>query len=212
MEPRSTSTTACISIKLATAWLAAALLWGCATSPPPFRWVDEIPLGNEDPSIYRVSVHDVISIRVWDHAAMSTERTRVRDDGKVSLPFLKDVAVAGMTPNELSEKLQKELLSFIVDPIVTVVLEESAAMSVSVVGEVEGTGTYQMERTAGVLQAIAAAGGLTRYADRDSIYVLRRLWPTAAPVRIRFRYRDLASGGTQAAAFLLKTGDVIVVE
>ncbi|HWV38902.1 MAG TPA: polysaccharide biosynthesis/export family protein [Vulgatibacter sp.] len=162
--------------------------------------------------MYRIAARDVISVRVWNQESMGMERARVREDGKISLPFLKDVSVVGMTPNELSEKLQKELVSLIVEPIVTVTLEEPAPLNVSVIGEVATAGAFTMPRPAGVLQAIAAAGGLTPYADRDSIYVLRRLAPAIPPTRIRFRYRDLTSGGTPAAAFLLKSGDVVVVE
>jgi len=186
-------------------------LQGCATSAP-YRWVDDAPAGHEDPNVYRIAARDVISVRVWNQESMGMERARVREDGKISLPFLKDVSVVGMTPNELSEKLQKELVSLIVEPIVTVTLEEPAPLNVSVIGEVATAGAFTMPRPAGVLQAIAAAGGLTPYADRDSIYVLRRLAPAIPPTRIRFRYRDLTSGGTPAAAFLLKSGDVVVVE
>jgi len=194
---------------LALAWLLA----GCATTSVPYLWVDEYVGPEADPGVYRIAARDVIGVRVWNHEAMSVERARVREDGRISLPFLKDVEVAGLTPNELSERLQQALVSLIVDPVVTVTLEEPALLNVSVLGEVATPGAFTMPRPAGVLHAIAAAGGLTEYADRDEIYVLRRLSPTsAAPTRIRFRYADLTSGGTNAAAFLLQTGDVVVVE
>ena len=194
---------------LALAWLLA----GCATTSVPYLWVDEYVGPEADPGVYRIAARDVIGVRVWNHEAMSVERARVREDGRISLPFLKDVEVAGLTPNELSERLQQALVSLIVDPVVTVTLEEPALLNVSVLGEVATPGAFTMPRPAGVLAAIAAAGGLTEYADRDEIYVLRRLSPTsAAPTRIRFRYADLTSGGTNAAAFLLQTGDVVVVE
>ncbi|AKU89845.1 polysaccharide biosynthesis/export family protein [Vulgatibacter incomptus] len=194
--------------------LIACLAWGvlgCA-STSPYKWVDDIPGGRDDPAVYRLGVRDVISVRVWNQESMSVERARVREDGRISLPFLKDVRVAGLTPNELGDRLQTELVSFIVDPVVTVTLDEPAALDVSVVGEVTTTGVYAIHNPAGVLHAIAAAGGLTQFADRDSIFVLRRLSPAIPPTRIRFRYRDLTSGGTRAADFLLQSGDVVVVE
>jgi polysaccharide export outer membrane protein len=190
-----------------------ALVATACTTTAPFRWVDDLSASDDDPGVYRIAARDVISVRVWNQAPMSVERARVREDGRISLPFLKDVAVAGMTPNEVSEKLQRELVSFIVDPLVTVTLEQPATLNVSVLGEVAGPGAFNVERPAGVLHAIATAGGLTEYADRDGIYVLRRLDPSrSAPTRIRFRYGDLTSGGTRAASFLLQSGDIVVVE
>ena len=191
--------------------LAELSLQGCASSLP-YVWVDETPAGHDDPDEYRLSVRDVISVRVWNQDAISTERVRVREDGRISLPFLRDVGVVGMTLNDLSDRLQKDLQAFIVDPIVTVTLVEPGPLSVSVLGEVTTNGTYSMLRPSGVLQAIAAAGGVSHYADLEGIYVLRRVKPSAPPVRIRFRYRDLSSGGTRAAGFLLQSGDIVVVE
>jgi polysaccharide export outer membrane protein len=154
----------------------------------------------------------VISVRVWNQESMSLERARVREDGKISLPFLKDVEVVGFTPNEIGESLQRSLEPFIVDPIVTVTLEEPAPLGVSVLGEVTAAGSFILDRPAGVLHAIAAAGGLNQYADREAIYVLRRVSLGIPPMRIRFRYQDLILGGNRASAFLLQSGDVVVVE
>lgn len=201
-------------------WFATPLLFlasapalpGCASSHA-YVWVDDLHLDERIESGYRIAARDVISVRVWNHEAMSVERARVREDGKISLPFLKDVPVAGLTPNELTERLQEALVSYIVTPVVTVTLEEPAPIHVSVLGEVATPGAYTLPRPAGVLQAIASAGGLTGYADRDGIYVLRRLTEESpAPTRIRFRYRDLTGGSTAAAGFLLRHGDVVVVE
>ena len=192
--------------------LLALFFASCATSHAPYRWVDDLPAADE-PAIYRIAARDVISVRVYNQEAMSLERARVRDDGRISLPFLKDVAAAGLTPNELGEELQHALVSVIVDPVVTVTLEEPASLTVPVLGEVATPGTFSLQRSSGVLHALAAAGGLTQYAGYENIYVLRRLDPKSrAPTRIRFRYLDLTSGGTAAAGFLLQSGDVVVVE
>lgn len=191
---------------------AASLELGCATGAT-YRWVDDLPTAEGPGPEYRIAHRDVLGIRVWNQEAMSLARARVREDGKISLPFLQDVVAVGLTPGALGKRLQEALVSVIVDPVVTVTLEEPAQLDVSVLGEVTRAGAFSIPRPAGVLHAIAAAGGLTAYAERDGIYVLRRLDPSSpAPMRIRFRYRDLTSGGTAAAGFLLESGDVVVVE
>jgi len=149
-------------------------------------------------SEYRISPGDVISVRVFNQDSMSSLHTRVRDDGKVSIPFLQDVDVAGSTPNE-------------VNPVVTVTVDEFRPLRVSVVGEVARPGQYELERGAGVLAALAAAGGLTDYAHRDALFVLRTGADGKAQ-RIRFRYASLIEGEKPAAIFHLRAGDVVVAE
>jgi polysaccharide biosynthesis/export protein len=194
--------------------LAGALL-ACA-SHRPFLWVEDVPPAKqpEDPE-YRIAAGDVLGVRVWNQESMSTPRARVRDDGKVSLPFLQDVQAAGMTLSELSARLSVRLKTYVQSPVVTVTLEERRALRVPVLGEVAHAGTYELQQEAGVLEALAMAGGLTQWARRDGIYVLRYgYWADGnpEPARIRFRYDRLAGGAAPAATFKLRPGDVVVVE
>jgi polysaccharide export outer membrane protein len=69
-------------------------------------------------------------------------------------------------------------------------------------------GTVAIERNAGLLQALANAGGLTETASRDDIYVLRS---TPVPRRIRFTY-ELLTKNPPTSTFRLRPGDVVVVE
>jgi polysaccharide export outer membrane protein len=181
-----------------------------------FLWVDEVPPGTNAPAeAYLIKPGDVIGVRVWNQEANSVERTRVRDDGKISLPFLNDVEVAGQEPAELARRLQVKLKTLIVNPMVTVTVHERPPLRVSVLGEVARPGMYDLEAGAGVLHAIAAAGGVTPFADSNGVFVLRRgYWADGnpSPARIRFRYRDLRHGKVPAANFRLRTGDVVDVE
>ncbi len=98
--------------------------------------------------------------------------------------------------------------------MVTVLVQERLPLRVSVLGEVARPGAYDLTVGAGVLQALAAAGGLGTFAHDSGIYVLRPgYWAdAAAPARIRFRYSDLRQGRAPASAFRLRSGDVVVVE
>jgi polysaccharide export outer membrane protein len=199
--------------------LAAALALaqsGCATTGQFVR-VEDLPgapgaAGGEEE--YRVSAGDLVSVRVWNQEPMSVSRTRVRDDGKISVPFLQDVEVAGRTPVELSTMLKAKLMAFVVNPVVTVSVDEVHPLRVPVTGEVARPGVYELDRRAGVLAALAAAGGFSEFAHRDAIHVLRYQLPLGerAPLRIRFTYRALAQGERPASAFRLRDGDVLVVE
>jgi polysaccharide export outer membrane protein len=188
---------------------------GCGGSKQ-YLWVETVPktMYSTD-ATYRIATGDVIGVRVWNQEANSVERTRVRDDGRISLPFLNDVEVAGTEPAELARRLEVKLKAFIMAPVVTVVVHERRPLRVSVVGRVVRPGVYDLDYGAGVVHALAAAGGLTPFAADDGVYVLRTgYWATGdtAPARIRFRYRDLSTGKAPAALFTLRAGDVVVVE
>jgi polysaccharide export outer membrane protein len=183
----------------------------CAGAPAPFTWVESLPRDATpaDGAEYRLAPGDVIAIAVWNQDAISVPRTRVREDGRVSMAFLQDVEAVGLTPSELAVRMQTRLKAFIVNPVVTVRVEETRSIRVSVVGEVRQPGQFDLGPSPGVLQALAAAGGITDYAKRDGIYVLRS---APAQSRIRFRYEALARGEASAAGFRLRDRDVVVVE
>ncbi len=194
--------------------LAVVALAACSHSKPDYCWVED---ATQKPAVdgFRIDVGDVLSIRVFNQDPMSVDRVRVREDGKISVPFLQDVEVAGQTPDELSTRLRTKLKTYVVSPVVTVTVVERMPLKVSVLGEVARPGVYEVERTAGVLHALAAAGGLTEYAHRDRIFVLRNAyWADGdpAPACIRFRYEALARGQKPAATYRLAAGDVVVVE
>jgi polysaccharide export outer membrane protein len=194
--------------------LAALLCGGCRTLGD-YIWVDDVPIEQPRSSgdEYVIAVGDLLSVRVWNQDAMSA-RVRVRTDGRISLPFLNDVEAAGSQPAALARRIQTRLKDFVVNPVVTISLEEPKPVQVSVLGEVTRPGVYTMEPNAGVLNAIAAAGGMTSYASKDRIFVLRRgFWAdNPKPARIRFTYQALSHVQGRAAAFRLKADDVVVVE
>ena len=137
-------------------------------------------------------------------------RAKVRSDGRIAIPYLNDVEIANQAPDDVAEKLRKKLIEFVNRPIVTVTVDEPRPFTVPVTGEVTRPGVYPLETPAGVLQALASAGGLTQFAHDDQIYVLRR--GTDGPVRIRFKYESLAHAEGQSGTFVLQRDDIVVAE
>jgi polysaccharide biosynthesis/export protein len=159
-------------------------------------------------SDYTIGVGDVLGIQVWDQPQMSG-KMKVRTDGRISVPFVSDVPAVGKTPSKLAADLEAGLKSVVLNPKVTVVVEEERPLTISVLGEVAKPGSQSFTRETGVAQALAAAGGLNNFAHKDRIYVVRAA-PT--PVRIHFTYDQLTRGVGVASQFRLRPGDVIVVE
>jgi polysaccharide biosynthesis/export protein len=203
------------TVRVTRGWLAqwgmiACLLaaWGCP-SPGPFIWVDDyLERSAPERHGYIITPGDTIQVRVFNQDQLTT-KTKVRADGKVSLPLLNDVMAAGLTPVAFAQQLQERLKDFIKAPLVVVSLEEAHAQTIYVAGQVAKPGAYPLESNAGVLQALVSAGGLGPDADKDRIFVLRQ---APQPVRIRFTYEQLTRLSGKAPKFHLEPGDVVVAE
>lgn len=158
-------------------------------------------------SQYLIGPADVIHISVWKNADLSQTVT-VGPDGFVSLPLLGDVRVAGMTANQLSEMLGERLASYVVKAQVTVSVVEIRSRQVYVMGQVGKPGGYPLIAPLTVLQVIAQAGGLSVFAHRKGILVLRE--SDGATQRLKFDYVAALNGDVKQN-IILKPGDTVVV-
>jgi polysaccharide export outer membrane protein len=157
---------------------------------------------------YQIGAGDVLDISVWKNAELSRQVT-VRPDGMISLPLVNDVHAAGLTPMELRELLAKKLSEYVPSAEVSVIVNRVRSYSVSVVGSVAKPGRFVLSSPTTVLEAIALAGGLTEFASRRSITVLRTEGK-GATTRVPFNYND-ALAGEASENLLLRAGDVVVV-
>jgi polysaccharide export outer membrane protein len=175
-----------------------------------YTWVNDYrdPHPPSTPRAYVLGPGDIISVRVYNQEGMSA-RGKIRTDGKISLPFLNDVQAEGYTPPVLAEQLEARLKDYVNKPVVTISVDEQRVLAIAVVGDVAHQGMITLAPDAGVLQALATAGGLTELAHDDGIFVVRY---EPKPIRIRFSYKELQHAVSPASAFRLREGDQIVVE
>jgi polysaccharide export outer membrane protein len=182
----------------------AFALFACADKRP-YIWGAKLP-----PSSARarpLGVGDKVQVLVSGQEAMSGE-FEVRPGGEIVIPVVGRFAVAGKDPDLVAQQLAQHLSGVLANPRVAVV-PTLRRTSVSVIGEVDSPGSYELRDGDGLLAALARAGGLSEFADSDSIFVLRR---DASARRIRFRYTDLTGSDPSSTRFELRDGDVIVVE
>lgn len=178
-----------------------AVLWSLATSE---RAQPASGAGKE----YVVGIEDVLRIAVWGEPHLNLT-VRVRPDGRISMPLVNDVVVVGQTPDEIRQVLAKKLSQFIKEPNVTVIVEEINSFRVYVLGEVNRQGALNFYRPIRLLQALAAAGGLTPYAKKEIILVRER---EAGEQRIPVDYKRLLSGESSQENFFLQPGDTLIVQ
>jgi polysaccharide export outer membrane protein len=161
------------------------------------------------PASYRIGAGDILQITVWKEPDASVPSIVVRPDGKISLPVIKEVDVVGLTPAQLETQLTQRLDRFIHGAEVTVVVREIRSKKVYMVGAVRHEGPVRLDSPITVLQAINEAGGLTEYAKRKKIYVLRN--ENGQPQRLPLDYDAVLRGERSELNVLLQPGDTIVV-
>jgi polysaccharide export outer membrane protein len=158
---------------------------------------------------YVIGAGDLLSISVWKEPDASVPSVVVRPDGKIAMPLLKDITVAGMTPAQAETMITQKLSPIIHDAEVTVVVTAINSKKVYVLGAVrkEGPIAYTYRMTA--LEAISEAGGLTEYAKRKKIYILRT--ENGQTTRLPFNYDQVIRGEKMEQNIQLLPGDTIVV-
>ena len=132
-----------------------------------------------------------------------------RPDGKITLPLINDVVAAGLTPNQLRERLTKEAERFIEEPSATVVVKQINSRKVFITGEVGRGGPYPLIGPTTVLQLISMAGGLKDYAHKKDIVIMRT--EAGKVSTFQFDYTAVANRKKLQQNILLKPGDTVIV-
>ena len=132
----------------------------------------------------------------------------VDNDGNIDFPVLGPLSVSGLTRWELSEKIKDRLLGegLLADAVVTV---EFLNFKVSVIGEVNSPGTYNIEGDkVTILQAISLAKDLTIFGERGNVSVIRERNGERTIYQLDLCDVDMFS----SPAYYLQQNDIVYVE
>lgn len=148
--------------------VSTSMLGGCSSPTASMPTLASAPAGN-----YRVGAGDKLHIVVQDLQSANGDYI-VEDSGAISLPYIKQVDVAGMTYREIEQGIAASLLRQGImtgDPVVNVGPVELRPFYV--VGEVNKPGQFEYRQGMTVLAAISAAGGYTYRAKTGKVAVTR---------------------------------------
>jgi polysaccharide biosynthesis/export protein len=141
--------------------LAVSLDWAQTTAR------DAQPATIEDQSAIVIGPGDLLDLTVFDVPELVL-KVRVDRNGCVSLAFLGDVKLAGMTVGNAQRSIARELVErqLVKDPEVSIFIEEFATQGITVYGEVNTPGIYPLMGPHHLYDVISAAGGLTLKSGR----------------------------------------------
>lgn len=197
---------------LLVAVLTSVCVAGCTPPLPYYEYAKE-----PDPRRQELvlGVGDSIGINVWDNAPFNTEAT-IRPDGTITMPLIGDLQAVGQTPTSLRDQISKKLAAFVklqgqgTDQI-TVAVRAYHSYRFTIAGEVARSGVFTSDQYVTVAEALAMAGGLSRFAKRNEVKLLRRDPKTGAQRTIPLDYDQLASGKRLDMNIFVLPGDSIYV-
>lgn len=123
---------------------------------------------------YLLGPGDGIEISVFGIDELEKRTLTLDSDGAVSLPFLSDVRLLGLTAREAEVKIATLYeASVMKNPQVSVRVTEYRSQFINVLGAVYKPGTYQLTRRIFLVDALAMAGGLLAEKAETKVYITR---------------------------------------
>jgi polysaccharide export outer membrane protein len=162
-----------------------------------------------DNNRYLLSPGDLVEITVWKEEGLQQQQVLVTPDGNITFPFAGTIMAAGKPISALQETIANKMSAYIADPVINIKLLQNNGNTIFVIGKVNKPGQFPANRRIDVMQALSLAGGLTVFADDNSIKVLRRI---GNEVKVfPFDYGYVVDGEHLEQNIILEAGDTVTV-
>ena len=158
---------------------------------------------------YILSSGDTLNLMVYKEPDLNMQ-SKIARDGRVQLPLLGEVKVAGMSVREAQEHIRKLLnADYVVDPQVYLNIVSYTQRKFTIIGQVTRPGSYELQGTEslGILEAVGMAGGFSRIADTKNITVKRSVEGKTQTIKVNTKKLEDPQGGS----FDVLPGDIITV-
>jgi polysaccharide biosynthesis/export protein len=202
---------------------AALLVFICAGCGGGNRYISnrggavesaELDLSNipvrAEPKEYLISQGDALDVLFLYNADFNQLDLKVRPDGRISLPYVGDVSVAGKGLSELDSLLTTRYSEIIVDPDITVVVRNFRPQVVYAMGEVASPGGYEYRPGMTLSDFLALSGGPNKLGKRNEILVIRRISPDHI-VGIQIDFKELVEQKRFDLDIPLEAFDIVFV-
>ena len=194
-------------VRVTLAALVVGGLAACATPPG-----NSLPAAGGTAADYNyvIGAGDNINIIVWRNPELSMS-VPVRPDGKVSAPLVEELMAQGKTPPQLARDVEKQLSTYVRDPIVTVIVTGFVgpySEQIRVVGEAAKPQFLPYKQNMSLLDVMIAVGGLTDFADGNRATILRG---SEGNKPYTVRLKDLIRRGDVSANVDMRPGDILII-
>lgn len=152
---------------------------------------------------YVLGAGDEIRMTVYGQPDLSV-RTRIADDGSVTLPLIGNVLAKGRTPTQFSKDAAALYRrgGYLSDPAIFVEITSFVSRSATVLGNVADAGNYPLDHSYSLAAMIARAGGVR--SDGANVVILT---PADGSGAVRIPLTDMSG----SAARTVQPGDTLFV-
>ena len=130
----------------------------------------------------------------------------VNDSGYINLPIIGDIKVSGLSIDETSKEIQKNINVYLKE---TSIIVKLMSFKVTILGEVQSPGVYQVyDASLTLFQALGLAGDLNNYGKRKNIKLIRQTPEGQKIIELDITNQNILS----SEYFYLLPNDVLYVE
>lgn len=176
--------------------------------------IDEVPLQE---SYYLLGPGDKLRLLVQDDKEEFDGEYTILNDGSATFPLIGQVYLENLSIEQASNLIEKKFSKELLVPQISLLIEETRPIKVSIIGEVNRPGIYstyeQEEEIATLIDAIRAAGGITPNSNLTNVAIKRRLPGYFEEYKIaKLDLFDLIYNGNQLQNPFLLDRDTIILE
>src|SRR5579862_5455684 len=190
--------------------VAALWLIGALTTAPLIASGALAQTPAQQPAPALLGDGDSVRVTVFQNPDLTTE-ARISERGSISFPLIGDVVISGLTPEGAAARIADRLVrgKFVINPHVSLSVEQVRSRQVSVLGEVGHPGRYPLDDVSNsLIDVLARAGGINA-GGADNVVVVRDRngKETHTTIDVPEIYRT----GDMARNIRLENGDVVYV-
>ncbi|EGN74601.1 periplasmic protein involved in polysaccharide export [Idiomarina sp. A28L] len=172
-----------------------------AAQPTTFAPVNNAPV----PGSYRIGAGDSVLIQMFGQESISHNLV-VDREGRLTIPRLGPLTVAGLTYDELKALIQNQVNTRMIGMQAAVSMGELRSMQIFVLGEAHQPGAYTVSSLTTISQALLASGGVSDIASLRNVQLKR-----SGETIVEFDLYDLLIHGDASKDRLLQPGDAVFI-
>ena len=173
-----------------------------STMPTSLSAVGDLPLPND----YKISLKDQFKV-ILSGSRDQIFNLNVNLDGTILFPELGSVYVAGLTFEEVKEKLSNMINQSYIGVSIDISLQNLSAKKVTIVGAVNTPGTYLVNPFSTITGALGYSGGISEIGSLRDIKLIRN-----DGTIFSYDLYDLLIKGDRTNDLTIQAGDTILID
>ena len=169
--------------------------------PTSLSAVGDLPLPND----YKISLRDQFSV-ILSGSKNAIFNLNVKLDGTILFPELGSISVAGLTFQEVKEKLTQLIDQSYIGVTADISLQNLSAKKITIVGAVNSPGTYLVNPFSTITGALAYSGGISEIGSLRDIKLIRNNSEISS-----FDLYDLLIKGDRSNDLTIEAGDTLLI-